>query len=157
MRTERNVMIAAIRSNPECSASESTPRLPVRTTRKAFRETRSVAEPTLNRAARFFSRASSSGAAGVSIEELDYRRMATFPEPAEAGCGRQQGSKTLARTTISMRSWAAEVTEEAAWLRRVHRGPLALQKAMRAPQGRLAGRSARSQMHREQCLRSHSL
>src|SRR5882724_3275727 len=56
MRTERNVMIAASRSRPECNASERTPKLPVRTTRNVLRETSRKAEPTLSSAARFFSR-----------------------------------------------------------------------------------------------------
>src|ERR1700747_3563900 len=81
MRTERKVMMAASKSKPECRASESTPRLPVRTTRKAFSETKSVAEPTLRSAARFFSRASSIGAT-ISIEGLDYPR---FRIPSSAG------------------------------------------------------------------------
>src|SRR4051812_20549459 len=58
-RTERKVIIAAIKSRPECNASESTPRLPVRITRNAFRHTSSSAEPTLSNAARFFSQLSS--------------------------------------------------------------------------------------------------
>ena len=59
MRTERNVMIAASKSRPECNASERTPKLPVRTTKNVFSETSSSAEPTLKSAARFFSRPSS--------------------------------------------------------------------------------------------------
>src|ERR1700674_2713199 len=59
MRTERNVMIAASTSSPECSASDSTPKLPVRNTRNAFSDTNNVAEPTLSSAALFFSRTSS--------------------------------------------------------------------------------------------------
>jgi hypothetical protein len=53
---ERKVMIAATRSNPECSASLKTPKLPVRITKKDFNDTSSSAEPTLSSAARFFSR-----------------------------------------------------------------------------------------------------
>src|SRR5712664_4238698 len=55
MRTERNVMIAASKSSPECNASDRTPKLPVRTTKNVLRETSSRAEPTLKSAARFFS------------------------------------------------------------------------------------------------------
>src|SRR5215467_5298397 len=76
MRMERKVMMAAIRSRPECKASERTPRLPVLTTRKVFNETRSVAEPTLKSAARFFSRASWIGAtisiAGSRLPQILY-------------------------------------------------------------------------------------
>src|SRR5208283_1922071 len=54
-RTERKVMTAATRSRPEWRASERTPKLPVRRTRKVFRHTSRSAEPTLRRAARFFS------------------------------------------------------------------------------------------------------
>lgn len=49
------MITAATRSRPECKASERTPKLPVRRTRKVFRQTSSSAEPTLRRAARFFS------------------------------------------------------------------------------------------------------
>src|SRR5262249_55550799 len=52
-------MIAAMRSSPECNASDRTPKLPVRITKKAFSPTSSVADPTLSSAARFFSRVSS--------------------------------------------------------------------------------------------------
>ncbi len=55
MRTDKKVMIAAIRSSPECSASDNTPRLPVRSTKNAFSDTSTSAEPTLSSAARFFS------------------------------------------------------------------------------------------------------
>src|SRR6266478_6830419 len=71
MRTERNVMIAASRSRPECKASERTPKLPVRTTKNVLSETSSKAEPTLNSAARFFSRPSSIGWV-ATIARLDY-------------------------------------------------------------------------------------
>ncbi len=71
MRTERNVMIAASRSRPECNASERTPKLPVRTTKNVLSETKSRAEPTLNSAARFFSRPSSMGYVAI-IARLDY-------------------------------------------------------------------------------------
>src|ERR1700722_8464461 len=68
-------MIAATRSNEECRASDKTPKLPVRRTRKVFRETSSTAEPTLSSAARFFSVAISKWAgAGIG---LDYPK---FPE-----------------------------------------------------------------------------
>src|ERR1051325_489989 len=77
MRTERKVMMAAIKSRPECKASESTPKLPVLTTRKPFRETRSRAEPTLKSAARFFSRTSTG--ATISIAGLDYLRFCVLP------------------------------------------------------------------------------
>src|SRR5204863_7491847 len=70
-------MMAAIKSRPECKASESTPKLPVLTTRKPFRETRSKAEPTLKSAARFFSRTSIG--ATISISGLDYLRCCVFP------------------------------------------------------------------------------
>jgi len=71
MRTERNVMIAASRSRPECNASERTPKLPVLTTKNVLRETSRRAEPTLRRAARFFSRPSSIGYVGT-MARLDY-------------------------------------------------------------------------------------
>src|SRR3989442_11810045 len=74
MRTERNVMIAASRSRPECNASERTPKLPVRTTKNAFNETSSNAEPTLRSAARFFSRPSSTWLI-APIARLDYLRF----------------------------------------------------------------------------------
>src|ERR1700694_2157395 len=74
MRTERNVMIAASKSRPECSASERTPKLPVRTTKNVLRETNSRAEPTLNSAARFFSRPSSTWLI-ATIARLDYLRF----------------------------------------------------------------------------------
>ncbi len=45
MRTESHVRIAAIRSRPECSASESTPRLPVARARNTLSVTRISAEP----------------------------------------------------------------------------------------------------------------
>src|SRR5580692_2296725 len=60
-RTERNVITAATRSRMECSASDKTPKLPVRTTRNIFSETSSIAEPTEASAARFFSRDAPSG------------------------------------------------------------------------------------------------
>src|SRR5580700_8871334 len=44
-RTESHVRMAAIKSSPECSASDSTPRLPVATARNTFRLTRIIAEP----------------------------------------------------------------------------------------------------------------
>ena len=44
-RTESHVRIAAIKSSPECSASESTPRLPVATAKNTLRLTRTIAEP----------------------------------------------------------------------------------------------------------------
>ncbi len=70
-------MTAAMRSRPECSASERTPRLPVRITRKAFSETSSTAEPTLSSAALRFSRASSfcSDAIDVQLDYLKYREI----------------------------------------------------------------------------------
>src|SRR5437879_10656073 len=74
MRTERNVMIAASKSRLECSASESTPKLPVRTTKNVLRETNSSAEPTLKSAARFFSRPSSIWLI-AAIARLDYLRF----------------------------------------------------------------------------------
>ena len=49
-------MMAAIKSSPECNASDSTPKLPVRMVRKIFSESRTIAEPTLSSAACFFSR-----------------------------------------------------------------------------------------------------
>src|ERR1700730_5523279 len=69
-RTARNVMIAAIKSNPECKASDNTPRLPVRSTRKAFSDTNTSAEPTLSSAARFFSRCSPSGCVAITSPRL---------------------------------------------------------------------------------------
>jgi len=64
------VTIAAIKSRPECSASLSTPRLPVRITRNDFRETSSIAEPTLSSAARFFSRDSPGIRANITTLRL---------------------------------------------------------------------------------------
>src|ERR1700723_3364725 len=64
-RTERNVITAATRSRMECSASDKTPKLPVRTTRNIFSETSSTAEPTEASAARFFSRVAPSSASEV--------------------------------------------------------------------------------------------
>src|SRR5712692_2060104 len=88
MRTERNVMMAASRSKPECNASERTPKLPVRTTKNVLSETNSNAEPTLRSAARFFSRPSSTWLI-ISIARLDYlnspespARAALFPLPS---------------------------------------------------------------------------
>src|SRR5215470_4492401 len=78
MRTERKVIMAAIKSKPECKASESTPKLPVRTTRKVLRDTRRTADPTLKRAAFFFFRPSSIWA-NASIARLDYLRLIAFP------------------------------------------------------------------------------
>src|SRR5580704_1913563 len=46
----------------ECSASDKTPKLPVRTTRNIFSETSRTAEPTEASAARFFSRVAPSSA-----------------------------------------------------------------------------------------------
>src|ERR1700743_577597 len=67
-------MMAATRSREECRASDKTPKLPVRRTRKVFRETSSTAEPTLRSAARFFSVAISKWAgAGIG---LDYPKFA---------------------------------------------------------------------------------
>lgn len=48
-------MIVVIRSRPEWSASESTPRLPVTTARNTFSDTNSSAEATDPSAASFFS------------------------------------------------------------------------------------------------------
>src|SRR5216683_4212026 len=81
MRTERNVMIAASRSRPECNASERTPKLPVRTTKNVLRETNRRAEPTLRSAARFFSRPSSTWLI-VVIACLDYLNSPYSPERA---------------------------------------------------------------------------
>src|SRR6266851_1129072 len=81
MRTERNVMIAASRSRPECNASERTPKLPVRTTKNVLRETNSRAEPTLSSAARFFSRPSSIWLI-ISIARLDYLNSPHSPARA---------------------------------------------------------------------------
>ncbi len=44
-RTESHVRIAAIKSSPECSASDSTPRLPVATAKNTFSATSTNAEP----------------------------------------------------------------------------------------------------------------
>src|SRR5215470_9638652 len=63
-------MIAATRSRPECRASLSTPKLPVRTTRKAFRETSKSAEPTLSAAARLFSRVATAGWGSITASRL---------------------------------------------------------------------------------------
>src|ERR1700733_15185291 len=53
-RTERNVITAATRSRMECSASDKTPKLPVRTTRNTFSEISRTADPTeANAASRF--------------------------------------------------------------------------------------------------------
>src|SRR5262245_47739706 len=111
---ERKVIIAATKSNPECSASESTPRLPVLTTRKVFSETRIAAEPTLRSAARFFSRASSIGAT-ISIAGLDYLRFYVFLWVTK----RCYGIKNVA--VISLPSSAEEAATAAALLRRVRR------------------------------------
>src|SRR2546429_684690 len=81
MRTERNVMIAASKSRPECNASERTPKLPVRTTKNVLRETNSRAEPTLRSAARFFSRPSSAWLI-ASMVRLDYLNSLHSPERA---------------------------------------------------------------------------
>src|SRR5713101_9021376 len=81
MRTERNVMMAASRSRPECNASERTPKLPVRTTKNVLRETSSSAEPTLKSAAPFFSRPSSTWLI-ATIARLDYLNSAHSPERA---------------------------------------------------------------------------
>src|ERR1700719_3110269 len=70
-------MIAATRSSPECSASDSTPKLPVRSTRKVLSETSTSAEPTLSNAARFFSRTSSTTRAVITVR-LDYRTPPHF-------------------------------------------------------------------------------
>ncbi len=86
MRTERNVMIAASRSRAECSASERTPKLPVLTTKNVLRETSKRAEPTLRRAARFFSRPSSIGYVGT-MARLDYLIFPHSPERIAAWRG----------------------------------------------------------------------
>src|SRR5258708_29137546 len=52
-------MIAATKSRLECSASESTPRLPVRMVRNTFSDTSATADTTDHSAALFFSRAPS--------------------------------------------------------------------------------------------------
>src|SRR5216684_1238744 len=77
MRTEKNVIIAATRSSPECSASDSTPKLPVRSTRKVLSETSTSVEPTLSNAARFFSFTSSTTRAIITVR-LDYRTPPHF-------------------------------------------------------------------------------
>src|ERR1700730_18060383 len=69
-------MIAATRSSPECSASDSTPKLSVRITRKVLSETSTSAEATLSSAARFFSFTSSTRA--VITVRLDYRTRPPF-------------------------------------------------------------------------------
>src|SRR5260370_22895257 len=79
MRTERNVMIAASKSRPECNASDRTPKLPVRTTKNVLRETNRRAEPTLNSAASFFSRPSSTWLIAI-IARLDYLNSPHSPE-----------------------------------------------------------------------------
>src|ERR1700732_4817043 len=70
-------MMAATRSSPECSASDSTPKLPVRSTRKVLSETSASAEPTLSSAARFFSFTSSTTRAVITTR-LDYRSPRPF-------------------------------------------------------------------------------
>ena len=70
-------MIAATKSSEECSASDSTPKLPVRNTRKLFSDTSITAEPTLNSAARFFSLAISL-CSETSIARLDYLNSPTI-------------------------------------------------------------------------------
>src|SRR5882757_1675796 len=70
-RTDKNVMMAATKSSPECRASDKTPKLPVRMTRKALRETNNRAETTLSSAARFFSFTSSTRRS--IITHRDYR------------------------------------------------------------------------------------
>src|SRR5580765_165936 len=67
-------MMAATRSRPECSASDNTPKLPVRMTRKVLSETKTRAETTLSSAARFFSFTSSTTRVGITIR-LDYRSL----------------------------------------------------------------------------------
>src|SRR6266403_210360 len=69
-------MMAATKSRPECRASEKTPKLPVRMTRKAFRETNNRAETTLSSAARFFSFTSPTRRS--IITHRDYRSLLSF-------------------------------------------------------------------------------
>src|SRR6266404_3099113 len=83
-RTERNVMTAATRSRPECSASERMPRLSVRMTRKVFRQRRRAAEPMLNRAARFFSWMAVCRPWGRTMNQ-DYNMWREDAERGEAG------------------------------------------------------------------------
>src|SRR5260370_36888600 len=92
-------MIAASRSRPECNASERTPKLPVRITRKAFKDTSNTAEPTLNSAARRFSRTSSFCRAAITVT-LDYLRCREFPYSAKSRCAQYPG-------TPPPRRWAA--------------------------------------------------
>src|SRR5216684_4608780 len=124
-------MMAAIKSKPECKASESTPRLPVLTTRKAFSETKSVAEPTLKSAARFFSRASIG--ATISIAELDYLRFCIFLGLQVKGAAPQMG------TVIWTRSSGAEAEAGAAWLRLARHALPPLQRGARARRPKQAG------------------
>src|SRR5438270_14015372 len=114
MPTERKVIMAAIKSRPECNASDKTPRLPVRTTRKAFNATKSPAETTLRSAARFFSRASIG--ASISIAGLDYPRFCILPGFTRERCAVTDGMVILTP------SRAAGARVEAAWPRRARRG-----------------------------------
>jgi hypothetical protein len=63
-------MIAATKSSPECSASDNTPKLPVRSTKNAFSDTNTSAEPTLSNAARFFSRTSPTSWVAITLPRL---------------------------------------------------------------------------------------
>src|SRR5690348_12667483 len=121
---ERKVMIAATKSRPECSASDNTPRLPVLTTRNAFSETSSTAEPTLRSAARFFSRASPIGAT-ISIAGLDYLRFCLFLWLERECC------RVTKDAVISMPSSVVEAATATAWLHHARRGlPLHRREAM---------------------------
>src|ERR1700732_4186330 len=83
IRTERKVIIAATKSKPECSASDSTPKLPVRITRNVLSETSTSAEATLSNAARFFSKTSSTTEPVITMR-LDYRSLVPLAASALA-------------------------------------------------------------------------
>src|SRR5580704_14194058 len=101
-------MMAASRSRPECSASERTPKLPVRITRKALSETSKTAEPTLSNAALRFSRASSLRAA-ITVR-LDYQgsRVSALFERGDARSVRERYGREARRA----RSLARELVRK---------------------------------------------
>ncbi len=84
------MIIAATKSRPECSASDSTPKLPVRSTKKVLRESSTTAEATLSSAARFFSFASSTMGTVLTVR-LDYRSPLPFAHTLQASAESFQG------------------------------------------------------------------
>ena len=104
------MIIAAIRSTPDCNASLNTPRLPVRYTKKLFSDTKSAAEPTLSSAAILFSCASLAGVPLISAR-LDSPKWFETRLPIRTSLAGINGKETLMQSYAFFRSQKRSATE----------------------------------------------